>query len=75
MPTIKELRERKGWSQRKLAHTIGVTSQAVLYWESGAKMPTVQHLRALARALDATMDEITLGWETAHSGAQDDPTV
>ena len=51
MPTIRELRERRGWSQRHLAKEIGVSSQAVLYWESGAKTPTVVHLRALSRVL------------------------
>jgi DNA-binding XRE family transcriptional regulator len=62
--TIRELRERKGWTQRRLAQELGVSSQAVLYWESGQKTPTVPHLRALARALDTTMDAVELGRPT-----------
>lgn len=61
MPTIRELRERLGWSQRRLARELGVSSQAVLYWESGAKSPTVAHLRALARIFGVSMDDVILG--------------
>lgn len=35
--TMRALRAREGWSQYRLAEHLGVTSQAVSRWESGAR--------------------------------------
>lgn len=34
---VYELRKKLGWSQRKLAEELGVTSAAVARWESGER--------------------------------------
>lgn len=37
---IRKAREAKGWTQRKLAGTIGVTQTLVGYWEKGKRTPS-----------------------------------
>jgi transcriptional regulator with XRE-family HTH domain len=56
---IKELRERKGWSQRDLAAKVMVTAAYVAMLESGAKRnPSAPVLRRLERALGARYGEL-----------------
>lgn len=47
---IRELRDRKGWSQDDLAERVGVTREAVSQWESEGTHPRGKNLRALALA-------------------------
>jgi transcriptional regulator with XRE-family HTH domain len=60
MTTIKQLRERQGWTQVELAHRVGVAPSTVYNWERGKFAPRVGQLRDLARAFGVRMDEITL---------------
>lgn len=51
------IRERAGVSQRRLARQLGISSQAVSFWEHGARMPRgallVRYTDALASLAQA----------------------
>ncbi|BCJ26391.1 helix-turn-helix domain-containing protein [Actinocatenispora sera] len=53
--SVRELRERRGWSQRRLADQAGMTQSAVARFESGGTVPTIPVLERLARALGAEL--------------------
>jgi ribosome-binding protein aMBF1 (putative translation factor) len=54
--TVRELRERNGWSQTKLALAAGMTQSAVARFEAGGTVPTLAVLERLARALNMKLD-------------------
>ena len=56
--TIRELREERGLTQLELGNKLGVTPVTVYNWERGQHMPTAVQLRALAKALGVSMDDI-----------------
>lgn len=45
-------------SQKELADALGVTQGTVSAWESGRWDPTVENLRAVAKVLGVTVDEL-----------------
>jgi len=53
---IKNLRRESGYTQEELAEIIGVTSQAVSKWESGAGLPDISQVVPLSRALNVNTD-------------------
>ena len=57
---IKAARKRKdpSMNQGKLAEQLGVTFQAVSNWETGRYIPDSDHLPALAKELDLSLDSI-----------------
>ena len=55
---IRELRKQRGISQEKLAEHLGVTFQAVSKWESGATMPDVLLIPAIASFFEISTDEL-----------------
>jgi len=56
---IARLREHAGFSSQKaLADALGLSAQAVQYWESGFTRPTGVNLKRLAKALAVTEVEI-----------------
>ncbi|GIG60816.1 hypothetical protein Lfu02_51880 [Longispora fulva] len=48
---VRELRERLGWTQTRLAEASGMTQSAVARFEAGGTTPTLAVLERLARAL------------------------
>ncbi len=60
MQTIRQLREAKGWTQLQLANAAGVTPSTIYNWERGRFEPKASQLRAVARALGISSDEIEL---------------
>ncbi len=56
--TILRLRKQKGITQDKLANMIGVSSGAVSKWETESSKPDIHLLSPLARALNATLNEL-----------------
>ena len=59
---IRKARKKMGLTQEELASVIGVTSQAVSRWESGAGMPDISMLIPLAKSLQTSIDKL-LGYE------------
>ncbi len=53
---LRELRERRGLSQRQVAKSLNVSPGAVARWESGDNKPTMDNLLALATLLDCSTD-------------------
>ncbi|GLY21809.1 helix-turn-helix transcriptional regulator [Micromonospora sp. NBRC 101691] len=49
--SVRQLRERNGWSQAQLASAAGMTQSAVARFEAGGTVPTLPVLERLARAL------------------------
>jgi ribosome-binding protein aMBF1 (putative translation factor) len=52
---VRELRERRGWSQAELAEAASMTQSAVARFEAGGTVPTLPVLERLARALDVKL--------------------
>ena len=48
----------KGISQEKLGEKLGVSFQAVSTWETGKYLPDSEHLPALAKELDLSLDAL-----------------
>ena len=55
---IKAARKVKGLSQEDLGDLLGVSFQAVSSWETGKFIPDSDHLAALAKALDLSLDAL-----------------
>lgn len=55
---IKELREKKGWSQADLARQAGKDRQAIEIIENGKVNPTVYSLFEIAKVLDVSLSEL-----------------
>jgi ribosome-binding protein aMBF1 (putative translation factor) len=53
--SVRELRERRGWSQTQLAKASGMTQPAVARFEAGGTVPTLMVLERLATALDVSL--------------------
>jgi len=49
---IRDARDAKDWTQRKLAAELGVDIRAVSRWERGGIMPSTKNLMRLAELLD-----------------------
>lgn len=55
---LRQLRERRGISQEKLAEELGVSRQVITKWENGAGTPKIENLKALADCFHVTLDEL-----------------
>ena len=55
---IREARLARGLSQEQLGEKLGVSFQAVSTWETGKYIPDADHLPALAKALDLSLDAL-----------------
>lgn len=53
---IRIARAARGWSQRELAQRTGFDATAVSHWERGERLPSIESLRELSRALGVTAD-------------------
>lgn len=58
MPTLREWRIRKLWSQAELAQRSGVSVRTIVSIEAGTKMPRLLTMRRLADALNVDWHEI-----------------
>jgi ribosome-binding protein aMBF1 (putative translation factor) len=52
---VRELRERRGWSQAQLAQAAGMTQSAVARFEAGGTVPTLPVLERIAYALEVDL--------------------
>ena len=55
---IKELREKKGLTQDRLAERVMVTRQAVSRWETGETQPNTDTLRLLSKEFDVSINTL-----------------
>lgn len=63
---LKELREKKGYSQAQLARILGVKQSTVGMWESGKNKPQNPSLEALANMFNVSTDYL-LGRDTINN--------
>ena len=56
--TIKALRLEKGLTQPQLAALVGVSSGMISIWENNVNEPKASNLKALATALDVSVDTL-----------------
>lgn len=59
--TIRMLREKKRYTQRRLADEIGVTDKAVSKWETGKGLPDIALVEPLAQTLGVSVAELLSG--------------
>ena len=59
--TIKELRERIGYTQKQLAEELAVSDKTISKWETGKGYPDITLLEPLARALQVSVPELLSG--------------
>jgi len=52
---VRELRERRGWSQAELAKAASMTQSAIARFEAGGTIPTLPVLGRIAHALGAEL--------------------
>ena len=55
---IKELREKRGYTQQQLAEKVDVTRQTISNWELGETSPNPDQLKLLSKALNISIDEL-----------------
>ena len=55
---IREIREKKGLSQKKLSKLSGVSSSHIGYLENGEREPTISVLYKIAKALNVDIKEL-----------------
>ncbi|MAX67059.1 MAG: transcriptional regulator [Halobacteriovoraceae bacterium] len=53
---LKELRERKNWSQAEMARNAGITPAAANQFEKGTRKPNLPILQKLASVLEVSID-------------------
>lgn len=59
--TIKELREKKGLTQKELAERIKVSDKTVSKWETGKGLPDIGIIEELSKALGISIAELLTG--------------
>lgn len=64
---IKELREKKGYTQSILASKLMVSEKTILKWESGRGLPDISLLEPLSKALEVSLIELFNGKEIVNN--------
>ena len=59
--TIKNLREKRGFTQAELADKLGVTDKAISKWETAKGLPDISLIEPLAKALSVSVMELMTG--------------
>lgn len=55
---LRQLRMHCGFSQEKVAESVGVTRQAVAKWENGDSLPDILNCEALADLFDVSLNDL-----------------
>lgn len=58
MENLRFLRERKGWSQQKLADELFISQQSVYKYENGLAYPSLETLRLMSKLFNVSIDYI-----------------
>lgn len=56
---LKGLREDKDMTQKELGKILNVANTTISSWELGATEPSIQHLKALSKIYDVSIDYLT----------------
>jgi len=67
---IKRLRKEKGFTQEKLADSLGVTVGAAYKWENGKSVPELDILVRMAELFQVSLD-VLVGYEVSVGGAKE----
>ena len=59
--TIKNLHEKRGFTQAELADKLGVTDKAISKWETAKGLPDITLIEPLAKALSVSVMELMTG--------------
>jgi transcriptional regulator with XRE-family HTH domain len=65
------LRVARGWAIETLAEQLGVSRQAVWYWETGQRLPRAEHFRKIIEVMDLQEQELLGPPETPANGIGD----
>ncbi len=60
---LRRLRERRGWTQEKLADELGCEQRVISRYERGLSLPQAAMLVGLASAFDVSIGKLLLGQE------------
>ena len=63
---IKQLREKKGYTQAALAERLGVSDKAISKWETGKGYPDISLLEPLANVFEVSITELISGNEVSN---------
>lgn len=58
MGNLKELRLKRGLTQKQVADALKVTRPTVVYWEQGKAHPQAKHIKPLARILRCKISDL-----------------
>jgi transcriptional regulator with XRE-family HTH domain len=75
---IRDARQEKGWTQERLAESVGVSRSAVAQWETGRAGQLTGHLSRIAEVLDVGIEHLTHGRNkrtSSHVGSGDELAV
>ncbi len=75
---IRDARQDKGWTQERLAESVGVSRSAVAQWETGRAGQLTGHLSRIAEVLDVGIEHLTHGRNkraSSHVGSSDELAV
>lgn len=72
-PVIKDLREKKGYTQKQLADRIAVSDKTVSKWETGRGLPDLSLLEPLAGALGVSVAELLSGEQITNRNRSANP--
>jgi len=64
--TVKNLREKRGYTQAGLADILGVSAKAVSKWETAKGLPDITLMEPLAKALGVSVMELMSGFEVVN---------
>jgi transcriptional regulator with XRE-family HTH domain len=71
LETIRQARERRGWTQLQVAIQLGVTPVTIYNWERGKSEPRVSQFRQLSRLLGVSMDDLVVTGDEVQSDGSD----
>jgi transcriptional regulator with XRE-family HTH domain len=66
------LRDERGWSIETLAERLGVSRQAVWYWETGQRLPRAKHFAKMIEALGLQEQDLLAPPPDPANGGSDD---
>ncbi|WDL98161.1 helix-turn-helix domain-containing protein [Alicyclobacillus sp. ALC3] len=57
---LRNIRKRKGFTQKQLADSMGITVRAYQHYETGSRTPNIEKASKLAEILEVSLDELSV---------------